>query len=412
VVESQPRPDGARLQIFISTGEVSGDLQGSLLIQALYRQAAIQGITLTITALGGQKMAAAGAQLLGETTGIGSVGILEALPYVLPTLQIQRQAKQQLQANPPDIAVYIDYMGPNLGLGKFIRQHLPQVATVYYIAPQQWVWAFNDQDTETLIKISDRMLAIFPREASYYQRFGAEVTWVGHPLVDRFQSPPDRLEARQFLGLSASEPVVTLIPASRHQEVTHIAPLIFAAAQRIHATVPGVKFLLPISMASLKAKLERILAPLALPITLVEGNSQMAIAAADVALTKSGTVNLEIALMNVPQVVTYRLNPLTARIGYHLLRIRIPFVSPVNLVLPEPIVPEIIQWHATPDNLAAAVLKLLNDSAERQTMLAGYEQLRQHLGSPGVCDRAAQAILEAAQAKSSTAVSSGPQLGL
>ncbi|NJN21324.1 MAG: lipid-A-disaccharide synthase [Leptolyngbya sp. RL_3_1] len=407
MVERQPRLDGDRpnLQVFISTGEVSGDLQGSLLIQALYRQAAIQGLTLTVTALGGQKMAAAGAQLLGETTGIGSVGILEALPYIVPTLQMQHRAKQQLLANPPDVAVYIDYMGPNLSLGKFIRQHLPQVATVYYIAPQQWVWAFNDQDTEALITLSDRMLAIFPQEASYYQRFGGAVTWVGHPLVDRFANPPDRSASRQTLGLSETEPVVTLIPASRHQEVTHIAPLMFAAAQRIQAGMPGVKFLLPVSMASLKAKLERSLASYGLPITLVEGNSQMAIAAADVALTKSGTVNLEIALMKVPQVVTYRLNPLTARIGYHLLRIRIPFVSPVNLVLPEPIVPEIIQWHATPDNLAEAVLRLLNNSAERQAMLAGYERLRQQLGAPGACDRAAQAILETALTQATSTVS-------
>ncbi|MDA0865395.1 MAG: lipid-A-disaccharide synthase, partial [Cyanobacteria bacterium] len=348
---------------------------------------------------GGQKMAQAGARLLGDTTGIGSVGIVEALPYVLPTLQMQERAKQQLQADPPDVAVYIDYMGPNLSLGKFLRHHLPQVATVYYIAPQQWVWAFSPKDTEALIQISDRMLAIFPAEANYYQKCGADMTWVGHPLVDRFSPPLGRAEARQTLGLSATDQVVTLIPASRHQEVTHIAPLIFAAAQCIQRDVPAVKFLLPISMGSLKIKLERLLKTYQLPISLVEGSSQVAIAAADVALTKSGTVNLEIALMNVPQVVTYRLNPLTARIGYHLLKIRIPFVSPVNLVLPEPVVPELIQWHANPENLAEAVVKLLQDPAERQTMLAGYGRLRQALGDPGACDRAAQSILEAALAR-------------
>ncbi len=401
----QPQQDGdvgcPNLRVFISTGEVSGDLQGSLLIEALYRQAQLKGVTLTITALGGQKMAKAGAQLLGETTGIGSVGIVEALPYVLPTLQMQGRVKQQLKAVPPDVAVYIDYMGPNLSLGKFLRQNLPQVATVYYIAPQQWVWTFNPKDTEALIQISDRMLAIFPEEAKHYQNCGADMTWVGHPLVDRFSPPLGRAEARETLGLSAADQVVTLIPASRHQEVAHIAPLIFAAAQCIQREIPAVKFLLPISMASLKVKLERLLKIYDLPVSLVEGNSQAAIAAADVALTKSGTVNLEIALMNVPQVVTYRLNPITARIGYHLLRVRVPFVSPVNLVLPEPIVPELIQWHATPENLAETVLKLLQDPEERQTMLAGYQRLRKALGDPGASDRAAQAILAIGLAQAS-----------
>jgi lipid-A-disaccharide synthase len=392
-------PTSRKIRVFISTGEVSGDLQGSLLVEALYRQAEVKGLSLTISALGGPKMAAAGAELLGETTGIGSVGLVEALPYVLPTLQIQQRVQPQLRADPPDVAVYIDYMGPNLGLGKFFRQHLPEVRTVYYIAPQQWVWAFNSKDTETLIQMSDRMLAIFPEEADYYQRFGADMTWVGHPLVDRFAQPLTRADARQRLGLAATDQIVTLIPASRHQEVAQIAPLMFAAAQRIRAVMPTIKFLLPVSMNSLKAKLEKLLQPYALPVTLIEDDGQAAIAAADVALTKSGTVNLETALMNVPQVVTYRLNPLTAWIGYHLLRIRIPFVSPVNLVLPEPIVPELIQWHATPSTLAEAVLQLLQDSTQRQTMLAGYEQLRQALGPPGACDRAAQAILETVLAK-------------
>ncbi|HEY9652590.1 MAG TPA: lipid-A-disaccharide synthase, partial [Coleofasciculaceae cyanobacterium] len=125
--------------IFISTGEVSGDLQGSLLIDALKRQAKATGLDLEIVALGGEKMAKAGAKLLGDTTGIGSVGILESLPFVLPTLQIQRRAKQYLRQHPPDLVVLIDYMGPHLGIGRFVRRHLPKLPIIYYIAPQDWV---------------------------------------------------------------------------------------------------------------------------------------------------------------------------------------------------------------------------------------------------------------------------------
>jgi lipid-A-disaccharide synthase len=168
---------------------VSGDLQGALLVQALYRQAAAQNIPLSVSALGGDRMAAAGATLVGNTTAIGSVGILEALPYVLPTLRIQQHARRHLQAEPPDLIIYIDYMGPNLALGKFIQQRFPQVPTVYYIAPQQWAWAFSRKDTEALVAMSDAMVAIFPQEADYYRKFGAQVHYFGHPLVDRFFSP-------------------------------------------------------------------------------------------------------------------------------------------------------------------------------------------------------------------------------
>ncbi|NET52341.1 MAG: hypothetical protein F6K09_27730 [Merismopedia sp. SIO2A8] len=137
--------------IFISTGEVSGDLQGAMLIEALKRCAQITGLELEIVALGGEKMAAAGAKLLVNTTGIGSVGLLESLPFVLPTLQIQRRAQHYLQQHPPDIAVLIDYFGPNLVIGNLIRSRLPQVPIVYYIAPQDWVWSVSSRNTAKLV---------------------------------------------------------------------------------------------------------------------------------------------------------------------------------------------------------------------------------------------------------------------
>ncbi|NES21141.1 MAG: lipid-A-disaccharide synthase, partial [Symploca sp. SIO3E6] len=203
-------------RIFISTGEVSGDLQGALLIEALKRQAAKVGLELEIVALGGGKMAKAGAQLLSDTTGIGSIGLLESLPFVLPTLAIQRRAKQYLRQNPPDVVVLIDYMGPNLNLGNFIHHQLPQVPIVYYIAPQSWVWSaayLVSQDTATIVKITDQLLAIFPEEARFFAKKGASVTWVGHPLVDRMQSSPTREEARVALGIEPEQIAIALLPA-------------------------------------------------------------------------------------------------------------------------------------------------------------------------------------------------------
>lgn len=384
------------LKIFISTGEVSGDLQGALLVSALQRQAQAQGIAVDITALGGDRMAAAGATLVGHTTAIGSVGILEALPYVLPTLQVQRRAQRHLHQQPPDLIVYIDYMGPNLTLGRFVDQHLPQVPKIYYIAPQQWVWAFSEKDTTALVAMTDAMVAIFPQEADYYRRFGAQVQYFGHPLVDRFSPPPDRASARAQLGLGAGDRVVTLVPASRRQEMVYVLPLMLAAATHIQAAVPEVKFLLPVSRPSLRSGLAAAIARSGLPITLVDEETQAAIAAADVALTKSGTVNLEMALMQVPQVVTYRVNPITARLAYYLLKFKVSFVSPVNLALGEALVPEFIQWQATPTALATATVALLA-GPQREQMLAGYGRLRQALGEPGVCDRVAQALLRQAQ---------------
>ncbi|WOD38523.1 lipid-A-disaccharide synthase [Nodosilinea sp. E11] len=382
-------------RVFISTGEVSGDLQGALLIEALQQRARDRHLTLDITALGGPRMAKAGATLVGETTGIGSVGIFEALPYLLPTLRLQRQAKRALDANPPDVAVLIDYMSPNLAMGDYLKTHHPQVPVMYYIAPQQWVWSFSENDTRKLVQCSDRMLAIFKAEADYYQRYGANTTWVGHPLVDRYPTPADQSAARQRLGLDLDAPVVTLLPASRQQEVKYLMPVLLKAAQIIQAQCPGVTFLMPVSIAALQASFEAGLSQYGLNGRVIADDSQVAIAAADVAITKSGTANLEIALMDVPQVVAYRIHPLSARIGYYLLKFDAPYVSPVNLVVDQTIVPEFLQWEATPAAIAAAALELLHNEAARQTMRAGYAKMREELGPPGVCLRTADLILDA-----------------
>lgn len=381
-------------RIFISTGEVSGDLQGSLLVQALQRQAAQRHLELEILALGGERMAAAGAKLLADTSAIGSIGIVESLPYVLSTLQIQRRVKQQLRQHPPDLVVMIDYFGPNLGIGGFVRQALPQVPTVYYIAPQEWVWSINRHNTERILQITDRLLAIFPAEADYYRSQGGSVTWVGHPLIDRVQSAPTRAQARQQLGLDADQLVIALIPASRRQELKYVLPILCEAAQHIQAQLPHLQFWIPLSLEQYRPVIEAAIQRYRLQARIVSGQSQTVIAAADLALAKSGTVNLETALLNVPQVVMYRIHPVTAWIAEHLLKFAAPFVSPPNLVLMEPLIPEFLQAEATPERIATAALDILCHDQRRQEIQAGYQRLRQQLGAVGVCDRAACEILE------------------
>ncbi len=386
--QAQPR------RIFISTGEVSGDLQGALLVEALLQVAAERHITLDIYALGGERMARAGATLLGETTAIGSVGIFEAIPYILPTLRLQGQVQKQLSQHPPDLAVLIDYMTPNLKIGRYLRQRFPHLPVTYYIAPQQWVWAFSQKDSQQIVRNCDRMIAIFQGEADYFRALGADVTWVGHPLVDRYPTPPDRQAARASLGLDPKATLVTLLPASRRQELRYLMPPMMQAAQILHQRNPDLRFLLPVSSAEFRPLFETAIKQYDLPGQVIHDQTQAAIAAADVAIAKSGTANLEIALMNVPQVVTYRINPISAWLLYYLIRFKISFASPVNLAVNKAVVPEFLQWQVTPEAVADAAWALLTDAEARQTMLSGYQEVRQALGQPGVCLRAAEAILD------------------
>ena len=384
------------MRIFISTGEVSGDLQGSLLITALKNQAASSGLELEIVALGGDKMAAAGATLIGNTTSIGSIGILEALPFILPTLKIQRQAIAFLKENPPDLVVFIDYMGGNLPMGKYIRRNMPDVPTVYYIAPQVWVTSIGEKDTEQLIKISDKLLAIFPEEARYFQNKGADAAWVGHPLVDRMQSFPSRETARAKLGIADDVTCIALLPASRSQEIKHLVPVIFEAAREIQNKIPEVHFWIPLSLEKYRKEIEKQVDKYQLRATIVSSQQKEVLAAADLAITKSGTVNLELALLNVPQVVLYRLNPFTYWVAKNILKIKISYASPPNLLVMREIVPEFIQETATPENIVETAMEFLLNEQRQQQMQADYQEMLQFVGEIGVCDRAAEEILQLA----------------
>ncbi|MBF2005958.1 MAG: lipid-A-disaccharide synthase [Chlorogloeopsis fritschii C42_A2020_084] len=382
------------MRIFISTGEVSGDLQGSLLVTALQRQALAAGLEIEIVALGGDKMAAAGANVLANTSGIGSFGLLEALPFVLPTLQIQRRAIAYLKQNPPDLVVLIDYMGPNLGIGNSIRRYFPEIPIVYYIAPQVWVSSINLGNTSRIASISDKLLAIFPEETRYFKDRGVNVTWVGHPLVDRIENFPSRDAARAKLGIEDDAIAVALLPASRYQELKYLLPVMFEAAQEIQAKLPTVYFWIPLSLEIYKDKIQQEIRRYKLRATLVSGLQQEVLAAADLAITKCGTVNLELALLNVPQVVLYRLNPFTYWVGKKILKISFPFASPVNLMVMKQIVPEFIQEQATTENIVQTAVEFLLNKERKQEIQADYQQMQQCIGELGVCDRAAQEILQ------------------
>lgn len=385
--------------IFISTGEVSGDLQGSLLIEALKRQAALTGVELEIMALGGSRMEKAGATLIADTTAIGSMGLVESLPFVVPTLKIQRRAKEYLRQNPPDVMVLIDYMGPNLSIGNFMKHQLPQVPVVFYIAPQDWVWSASSlvpRDTMTIVEMTDRLLAVFPEEARYFEKKGASVTWVGHPLVDRMQSSPSREEARSKLGIGKDQKAIALVPASRRQELKYLMPIVFEAAQQIQSKLLDNQqtplFWIPLALEIYRPTIEAAIKEYGLKAKLIAGQTQEVLAAADLAITKSGTVNLELALLNVPQVVLYKVSKLTYGIG-KLLKFSIPFMSPPNLVVMREIVPELLQEKATVETIVTESMELLLNPQKREQTLHDYQEMRDLLGEVGVCDRAAREIL-------------------
>ena len=386
--------------LLISTGEVSGDLQGSLLIKALYQEAELRNIPLRVSALGGPRMETAGAELLGNTTPLGAIGLWEALPLVLPTLQLQRKARRWLSKNPPDGVVLIDYMGGNPPLGRRVKRERPSLPVLYYIAPQEWAFRMGDGGTTQLIGFSDQILAIFPEEARFYSERGAVVHWVGHPLLDTLGELPSRAAARQELGIAEDEPLLLLLPASRKQELRWLLPPLAEAAARLQKLCPKLKVIATAAQTGFEQPLRDVIDEFGLQATVLSSDDSDRLrpticAAADLALTKSGTVNLELALRGVPQVVAYKVSRFTALMARRLLRFQVDHISPVNLVLGERLVPELLQEELEVDKLVEEALPLLRNERARNKMLSGYGRLRALLGEPGVTQRAAALILDA-----------------
>ncbi|MGB0562659.1 MAG: lipid-A-disaccharide synthase [Spirulinaceae cyanobacterium] len=382
------------MNIFISTGEVSGDLQGAALIKALFRSAEVQRLDLQITGIGGQRMAQAGADILADSTGIAAFGLQEVLPMVLPALGMERQVKQYLQQNPPDLLIFIDYEGFNSNLGRFCQKTFPDMPIAYYITPQIWVYSPFPGTAERLSQMSDRILAIFPAESRFFKQYTSAVTWVGHPLIDRMADAPRRETARQALGIGPTETAIALLPASRPQEIKLLLPNIFAAAQQLQAKIPDTKFWIPLSTGRFKSAIQTAIHEYQLNATLVETDSRPVLAAMDLAITKCGTVNLELALLGVPQVVIYRLAPLTAWAAQNIFRVNIPFFAPPNLLLEETIVPELIQDDASVENIVQESREMLQNPERQAQIQQGYQRMRREMGEPGVCDRAAAEIFQ------------------
>ena len=380
------------MKIFISTGEVSGDLQGSMLIKSLYQAAAKRQIDLEIAGLGGDRMKEAGAKILADTAAIGSMGFIEAIPFILPTIKIQKLTKKYIQQNSPDVLVLIDYPASNLALASYVKQHLPHIPVVYYIAPQDWAVPMLNNAAK-IAQVVDKLLAIFPAEYEYFKQKKIDAVLVGHPLLDRLEHPPDKKQARLNLGLELSDTIVTLLPASRQQEIKYLLPVMCAAAQQILQQMPEVKFLLPISLANYRSAITSAVAEYNLPVQILDGKTLDAIASADLAIAKSGTVNLEIALLNIPQVVIYRIHPLTAWIGRRI-GFKVPLMSPPNLVVNRMIVPELQQEEVTAKNITREAIKLLTNSDTQPEITAGYQEMRSLLGTVGVCDRVAAEIFK------------------
>ena len=385
-------------KIFISTGEVSGDLHGSLLSKALLDEAKKKFIDLEICGLGGERMKKEGVKILQDTTSISAIGIWEALPLIIPTIRIQKRFYRLLKKYPPDCLILIDYMGPNIKIGTKLKRSKTKIPIFYYIAPQEWAWRVGNNTTTNLIKFSDKIFAIFKKEAVFYKKRGGNVFWVGHPMIDLIKKLPSKREARSVLKLRANQNILLLMPASRRQELRYILPIFMRAAKKIQEKYPSLVIYIPSCSRAFDERLRKALKKYELKgqVILEKDNVKFKpyiYSLTKLALCKSGTVNMELALNEIPQIVGYRVSRITAFIAKNILNFKVRFISPVNLLVKKLVIPELLQRDFDEKKIFNKACKILDRNSEKIKIKKGYALLKKELGEKGVVERAAEEII-------------------
>ena len=370
------------VRLLLSCGEASGDLYAG----ALTRELRALDPAITVAGLGGPQFAAAGGRLVDDYRDLAVTGLTEAIAKLPRSLEARRRLVADAEQHRPDALVLIDFPDFNFRLAPLVKRL--GVPVVYYISPQIWAW--RPRRLETIRRIADRVLVIFPFEESIYRERGVPVEFVGHPLIDLATPAGDRRGFLSARGLPPDAPTVAILPGSRPNEVSRILPELVAAAERIAAAVPRAQFVIA-RAPHLDDRLFEVLQNLPLRTAVVEGDADTVLAASDVALTASGTATVQTALHDTPMVIVYRVSPLS----YRLLRrlVKVDAIGMVNLIAGDRIVPELVQDAFTAEAVAAEAVSMLTDPARAAAVRSGLAKVRARLGGPGASHRAAEAIL-------------------
>lgn len=374
------------VRIALVAGEASGDLLGAHLIAALKARLP----DAQFVGIGGPRMQGQGMDCWWPMGKLSVMGYWDALKHYREIAGIRRSLKKRLLSQRPDIFIGIDAPDFNLDLEANLKS--VGVPTIHYVSPSIWAW--RGGRIKKIGRAVNRVLALFPMEPPIYQQAGIPVSYVGHPMADTIALETDRRAVREKLALPQDKPIFALLPGSRRGELESMGETFVQTAKLIRETLPDAQFVVPLATRETRLQFETAIYQQQagdIPIRLLFGHAQEAVGAADVALVASGTATLEAALIKRPMVITYKI----AKFSYWLMKrmAYLPYVGLPNVLCGRFVVPEFLQDQATPENLAAALLKLYDDKENALEIEAAFTQLHLQLRQ-NTAEKAANAVLE------------------
>lgn len=375
----------ADVKVALVAGEVSGDMLAGRLLAGLRPMLP----DATFYGIGGPRMMEQGFVSEIPMDKLTVRGLFEVIPRYRELKRIQRDLRDKLLADRPNVFIGADYPGFNLGLEEQLKAG--GVPTMHFISPQIWAW--RGGRIRKIQRAVSHMLVVFPFEVELYEKAGVPVTYVGHPLAELIPMQPDTSAARHSLGIKEGEKVVAILPGSRSGELKYLVEPFLRAARLLKAREPSLRLLVPMASPRLRAQFEQIVAAKGLSdveLTLLDGQSHTAIAAADAVLAASGTATLEVALFKKPMVIAYKVMAASYQIMRHMGYL--PWIGLPNILAREFLVPELIQHAATPEALAEAVWTQLTDEANRARLAERFTAMHHSLLRDSA-QESAQAVL-------------------
>lgn len=366
MIDNNQRP----LTIAIVAGETSGDILGAGLIRALRQRYA----KIRFIGIAGPKMQAEGCDAWYQMDELSVMGIVEVLGKLRRILSIRRSVTKKIKDLKPDLFIGIDAPDFNLSLEGVLKKD--GIKTIHYVSPSVWAW--KQKRVFKIKRNTDLILTFLPFEKAFYDKYQVPCRFIGHKMADDIALLPAQNNMRTQLGIPLGMKVLSLLPGSRHAEVTLLSAPFLQAAQLVSQSIPNLHIVVPLANLKRKQEFEAIKAQIAptLSVQLLDGQAREAMIASDAAILASGTVALECMLAKCPMVVGYKMKPFTFWLAKKL--VKTPYVSLPNILAGKEIVAELLQDECNPNNIAQHIIPLLNgdNTLLKETFLSLHQQIR------------------------------------
>ena len=346
------------LKVYLIAGEPSGDLLGARVMRALKK---LQPDTL-VFGVGGESMQQEGLKSLFDIKDLAVMGFLEVLPNLPTILKHFKEILNDIKKIKPDIIMTIDSYSFSARVHKLLKKNGCDVPHVHLVAPQVWAW--NKGRAKKIGHFVDHLFCLLPDEPKYFAPYGMPATFVGHPVIEGGADKGDAGAFRKKYQIPKDKRVVCMLPGSRSNEIKYLLNDFMQTADNLFASNPDLFFVIP-TVETVRSKVEHKLKNWPTPHLIITGEKERynAFATASAALAASGTVSLELALAGVPHLIAYRMNKLTAAVARRILKIK--YVNLINLIMNQPIIPELLQENCTVSKMTQTMRHLLQESSQK-----------------------------------------------